>query len=63
MDHIRRIAASELPNAGGALIGLLRAMSGLPTSTWSECGLPPQNVNPEARAMKREADEDWGKRR
>jgi hypothetical protein len=22
-------------------------MSGLPTSTWSECGLRPQNVNPE----------------
>ena len=53
----------ELPNACGALIGLLRAMSGLPTSTWSECGLPPPNVYPEARAMKREADEDWGKRR
>jgi hypothetical protein len=48
MDHIRRIAASELPNAGGALIGLLYAMSGLPTSTWSECGLRPQNVNSEA---------------
>jgi hypothetical protein len=28
-DHIWRIAASELPNAGGALIGLLCAMSGL----------------------------------
>jgi hypothetical protein len=54
----------ELPNACGALIGLLRAMSGLPTSTWSECGLRPQNVNPEAPGDEaREADEDWGKRR
>jgi hypothetical protein len=62
-DHIWRIAASELPNAGGALIGLLCAMSGLPTSTWSECGLRPQNVNPKAPAVRREAEEDWGKRR
>jgi hypothetical protein len=63
-DHIRRIAASELPNAGGALIGLLCAMSGLPTSTWSECGLRPQNVKiRKRRALKREAKEDWGKRR
>jgi hypothetical protein len=39
----------------------LCAMSGLPTSTWSECGLRPQNVK--APAVRREADEDWGKRR
>jgi hypothetical protein len=38
MGHIRRIAASELPNVGGALIGLLRAMSGLRYGADVACG-------------------------
>jgi hypothetical protein len=42
---------SELRNAGGALIRLLCAMSGLPTLTWSECGLRPQNMNSKAPAV------------
>ena len=61
-DHIWRIAASELPNAGGALIGLLCAMSGLPTSTWSECGLRPQNVSPEAPGDEAHGSDIFGMR-